>query len=933
MDNDLISTLRMAHLERRSTPPLRDAGARRTTEFDGALDRACLRSRQRRAAIALPLDRAPRRRQCGVLFGHIGGWTSRRLVGPARAHPAREVTPAGRQQCPEAWNGRGGGRSLVDHGRQHRVRRDPERRHRRCRPAAALVGAGEHHQIGGSRDDHDNHPRSAPDLSPDERSGEHPHHANDCDPPRWPSVVDGATFKFAQPDASRKTMTTAVPERAQPLSGEHERRWAARPSRGDARREPRGHWWLTGLLLFVVILALLVHGFIRRQVGATGTQSRDDSPVAGLVTSGAVLDLASGTPRSNATPDGVVALTFDDGPDPRWTPQILDVLARHHVAGTFFVVGSSVLDHPNLVRDILVGGNEIGVHTLTHADVTHLVAWQRNLQLSMTQTAVAGVVGIRPALFRPPYSSTSENVTVDQLAAYRAIARRGYLIALSNFDSEDWRRSGVATIVANARPPDGAGGVVLFHDGGGDRSQTVEALDQYITALKANGYRFVTVSELAGLSPGAAAPPAGSLQRWQGHALRFTLWVGAGLTAIARVLLPALGVLALLRTIFLLAFARRHSRKPERSRMSPTFVPSVTIVVPAFNEAAGIAQAVHSLATGDYPDLRVIVIDDGSTDDTAAIASSVGLPNVTVVSQANQGKAGALNTGIALAGTDIIVTVDGDTVFEPDTVRWLVQPFIDPTVAAVSGNTKVANRRGILGRWQHIEYVMGFNLDRRMYELARCMPTVPGAIGAFRASVLLEVGGVSDDTLAEDTDLTMAIGRAGWHVVYEERARAWTEAPATLSQLWKQRYRWSYGTMQAMWKHRGSMRRSEHSPLGRRALPYMFVFQVLLPLLAPLIDVFALYGILFLNRTAVLGFWLGFTLLQLLVGLYAFRLDGERLGPLWTMPLQQVVYRQLMYLVVIHSVVTALTGAPLRWHKLHRSGDFSAAPAASPPPG
>jgi cellulose synthase/poly-beta-1,6-N-acetylglucosamine synthase-like glycosyltransferase len=221
---------------------------------------------------------------------------------------------------------------------------------------------------------------------------------------------------------------------------------------------------------------------------------------------------------------------------------------------------------------------------------------------------------------------------------------------------------------------------------------------------------------------------------------------------------------------------------------------------------------------------------------------------------------------------------------------------------------------------------MGFNLDRRMYEELRCMPTVPGAIGAFRRTALDDIGGIATDTLAEDTDLTIAIGRAGWHVVYEQRARAWTEAPATLAQLWKQRYRWSYGTMQAIWKHRGALRPSETSPIGRRALPYMVLFQVLLPMLAPVIDVFAIYGLLFLDKGPVLAAWLAFTTIQLCVGWYAFRLDGEPARPLLTLPLQQLVYRQLLYLVTIHSVVTAVLGAPLRSHKLHRTGDFTAAP-------
>src|SRR6185369_11786219 len=215
---------------------------------------------------------------------------------------------------------------------------------------------------------------------------------------------------------------------------------------------------------------------------------------------------------------------------------------------------------------------------------------------------------------------------------------------------------------------------------------------------------------------------------------------------------------------------------------------------------------------------------------------------VRVIRQENTGKPGALNTGIAAARGELLILVDGDTVFEPDAVGRLVQPFTDPRVGAVSGNTKVANRRGLLGRWQHLEYVTGFNLDRRMFDVAECMPTVPGAIGTFRRAAVEDVGGVPSQTLAEDTDFTMAVLRDGWRVVYEPSAVAWTEAPATLRQLWRQRYRWCYGTMQAMWKHRRSLfERGPAGRLGRRGLVYLGLFQILLPLCAPAVDVYAVY--------------------------------------------------------------------------------------------
>jgi cellulose synthase/poly-beta-1,6-N-acetylglucosamine synthase-like glycosyltransferase len=327
------------------------------------------------------------------------------------------------------------------------------------------------------------------------------------------------------------------------------------------------------------------------------------------------------------------------------------------------------------------------------------------------------------------------------------------------------------------------------------------------------------------------------------------------------------------------------------------------------------------LVHSDYPAVEVIVVDDGSTDRTAAVVERLGLRGVRVIRQPNGGKPAALNTGIRHARGELIVLVDGDTVFEPDAIGRLVQPFAEPDVGAVSGNTKVANRRGLLGRWQHLEYVVGFNLDRRLFDVGECMPTIPGAIGAFRREVLAAVGGIPATTLAEDTDVTMATLRAGWRVVYEESAVAWTEAPSTLRQLWRQRYRWCYGTMQAVWKHRAALRESGPAgKLGRRGLLYLMLFQVVLPLSAPAVDVYALYGLLFLPLPQVAGVWLSFSAVQMLTAAYALRLDRERLGPLWTLPLQLVVYRQLMYLVVVQSTVTALTGIRLRWHSVARTG-------------
>jgi GT2 family glycosyltransferase len=522
-------------------------------------------------------------------------------------------------------------------------------------------------------------------------------------------------------------------------------------------------------------------------------------------------------------------------------------------------------------------------------------------------------------LFRAPYSSRTADLTGSDLEILRDIGRRGQIAVVADRDSNDWRRPGTARIVKAATPAGTAGAIVLMHDGGGDRSQTVAALDRLLPALADRGYRFSTVS--AGLGLPESMPAASTADRLRGTALRWTQVSAGAVAGGMRWLLVVALVLGITRLLVQAWCARAHVRRGRRMARRGPVDAAVSVVVPAHNEAANIVATVRSLLACHYPALEVIVVDDGSTDGTGALVQGLRLPGVQVIRQPNLGKPAALNAGIRRARCGLVVLVDGDTVVQPDTIFRLVQPFADARVGAVSGNTKVANRRRLLGRWQHLEYVVGFNLDRRMFALMGCIPTIPGAVGAFRRRVLADVGGVPGDTRAEDTDLTMAVLRAGWEVAYEARAVAWTEAPATIRQLWRQRYRWGYGTMQAMWKHRRSfLDRGPGGHLGRRGLPYLTVFQILLPLTAPAVDVYAAYVLVVQPGSRTAAAWVALVLLQVATAAYALRLDGERLGPLWSLPLQQIVYRQVMYLVVVQAAVTALLGSRLGWHHVVRTG-------------
>ncbi|MEY2443315.1 MAG: hypothetical protein QOJ46_2741 [bacterium] len=386
----------------------------------------------------------------------------------------------------------------------------------------------------------------------------------------------------------------------------------------------------------------------------------------------------------------------------------------------------------------------------------------------------------------------------------------------------------------------------------------------------------------------------------------------------------AVALLTLARSALLFVFASRHARTPRAPRVDAAA--GVSVVVPAFNEAVVIEETVRALAASTYSLLEIVVVDDGSTDGTAAVVDRLGLSCVRVVRQPNSGKAGALNTAIALARHDIIVSVDADTVFEPETVAILVDALAVPGVGAVAGNTKVANRDRRVGRWQHVEYVIGFNLDRRLYDVLGCMPTVPGAVGAFRRCALEDVGLFSADTLAEDTDVTIALARAGWRVAYAAHAIAHTEAPTSVRGLWRQRVRWTRGTLQSVSKHRAALQHGGQGHIGRRGLPYLIVYHVIVAVLAPSIDLLAVYGVLSVGVLRTAGWLIAFNTPAVAIAAYAFRVDGESLRPLWGLPAQQFAQRQLMCLIVARSMLGALFGTEMVWHRSIRAGEARSSP-------
>ena len=637
-----------------------------------------------------------------------------------------------------------------------------------------------------------------------------------------------------------------------------------------------------------------------------------------------------------------IALTFDDGPDPTWTPQILDILKARHVPATFFVIGSQAELSPRLIQREVDEGHDVGNHTFTHPNLGDSPPGIVRLELNATQRLFEALTGRSMRLFRAPYFGDAEPTTADELVPIEIAQSMGYIAVGLHIDPDDWQRPPAEQIVnsvltqINNPNPDRKGQVVLLHDGGGDRSQTVEALPRIIDALRAQGYQFVSVSTLAGLTREQTMPPLppGSISRWADRSVFLTLGMFGHLLRWLLLLAIWLGVarLVLLGGLALLNRARERRNPPPVLGDDP---PLVSVLIPAFNEEKVIASSIRHILRTHYPRLEVIVVDDGSTDATSAVVAEHygNEPRVRLLTIPNGGKAHAVNTALHQAHGTVVVALDADTQFEPHTIPRLVRWFAEPTVGAVAGNAKVGNRINLITLWQALEYITAQNLERRALAALGAITVVPGAVGAWRRDALEQLGGFPADTLAEDQDLTIAVQEAGYQTLFDSEAIAWTEAPDTARGLARQRFRWAYGTLQCLWKHRDATLRPRYGALGVIALPQVWLFQILFSVVSPLIDLVLVWqivatGLDYLqhrgqfnsdNLMRMLVFYAAFMLVDLGASALAFVLEKkERWSLLWWLVLQRFGYRQLMYYVVIRSVWTAIRGPSVGWGRQER---------------
>jgi cellulose synthase/poly-beta-1,6-N-acetylglucosamine synthase-like glycosyltransferase/peptidoglycan/xylan/chitin deacetylase (PgdA/CDA1 family)/spore germination protein YaaH len=645
-----------------------------------------------------------------------------------------------------------------------------------------------------------------------------------------------------------------------------------------------------------------------------------------------------------------VALTFDDGPDGRWTPKILNILKANNAKATFFVIGQNMEHRPDLVMREVREGQEVGSHTFTHPNIGQVPLPEAALELNATQRLFETLTGRSMRLFRPPFLGDADPSTPNEVAPLLLAQNLGYINVGLRIDPDDWQKPSSKQIVDrvmeqldNPHNPEAPGRIVLLHDAGGDRQATIDALPWLIKELKDNGYTLVTVSELAGMTP-EQSMPATDRNSYELLIDRSVFFLMRNFEEGIRILLMTAIVLGVGRLVFLAGFAFAHAIKTARTK-PPVLDPSsrhlVSVLIPCFNEERVIVASVRQILASDWPELEVLVLDDGSTDATSQVVEDAfrNEPRVRLMRFENGGKASALNRGLIEAKGEIVVALDADTQFPPETIGRLARWFADPKIGAVAGNALVGNRMNLITRWQALEYVTAQNLERRALAVLGAVTVVPGAVGAWRRTALDEIGGYPTDTLAEDQDLTIAIQQAGWKVTFDSEARAFTESPDTVKGLLKQRFRWSFGTLQCLWKHRSGLFSRKNPALGFVALPQVWVFQIVMTVVSPLVDLAVIWSLISAYMASqshplewnsddmfrAVAYWVAFILLDLAAGIVGMVMEPRApWADLPWLPLQRFGYRQLMYYVVVKAVTNAVRGHRVMWGKLERKGTVAA---------
>ncbi len=677
-------------------------------------------------------------------------------------------------------------------------------------------------------------------------------------------------------------------------------------------------WWIDNVL----VQPATAH------VDPTSDQMRVDSPVVE----------PTDPPTSSSRPADILALTFDGGPDPTWTPIILQWLSIHQVHATFFLDGTSASREPDLVRRIAAGGHEIGTVGLSGDHLDQRDRADRRRRIDIAQLMIAGITGQVPRAIRLSHATSPELLDGEELAVLSVLHPYERLVMSDRSMRPARAELSTVDLAGDLLGSGRTASVVAVPAPGIQTSWVIPALNAAASDIAVRGLRFGTVSEFAGRSVHGLSPSASSGTRLAGTTLLWLITIERFLAEWIGLLVGFVLVASVARAVIGAGLALRH-RRGERRRIEPDLQesfdraaamgapgPSVSILIPARNESTVIEAAISDVVaaarrlSGSW---EIIVIDDASTDATAGLADRAlraavggdGIGYGRVVNGPGVGKAGALDTGLAFAVGEFVVMLDADSSPDSDALVHLIGPFADPTVGAVCGRMRVGNPRGPLAWCQVVEYAMANAIERRMFSELGVMSCVPGAIGAYRRSALDEIGPIPADTIAEDTDLTLTLQRAGWRVEFEPRSNATTLVPTGLRSFWNQRLRWATGILQNVAKHRGMFGRSTTGTSGARVawlLPYLCVFGGL-SILGPLVDATALVALITGSFRTSLTIVAIITATSTALTALALHIERQPLRYLLVVPLMTTMLRPILYAAQIRATMAIIGGIAIGW--------------------
>ena len=645
--------------------------------------------------------------------------------------------------------------------------------------------------------------------------------------------------------------------------------------------------------------------------------------------------------------DKKIALTFDDGPDPVYTTKVLDILDSYGVKGTFFVIGENVASHPEIAREIVSRGHEIENHSFDHPVFSLLSDDANYSQIKATNDIIKTVTGVQPKFFRKPYSDSSDITNDADIRYLEMLHKLGLKASEYDVDSKDWLLNDSDKIVERVKQQlelrNGNYSEILLHDRHINPELTISALPKIIEYLRSENIQMVTVNELDHQSSNEqlqnfATSSEYRSMRMQRGALTLFTWISVVFIALSFVRYAWMIVGSIFYNIKrrLLKYFIKHVN------LKTGVLPRLSIIIACYNEEKVIGRTIEALQANSYKKFRIILVNDGSKDQTAKIIQSYANNDkrITLINVPNGGKAKALEIGMSKTKSRWLVFCDADTIFAPDSLRqFALTAALDYRLGAIAAKIVVGNDNNLLTRAQLIEYDIAYKFVKASQDVTNMITVVPGAAGLWESSALIKAGGFLPDTLAEDTDTTMRVIAGGNRVGYRSNIEAYTEAPEKLTMLYKQRTRWQLGNMQAIFKHRKGVFNPKYGTLGVMGLPLFYIdlisavtYPVILAITTVLLWSEGLFSVQKMNaifenpaKNTLIILGLLMLVIELCIVLFVIITSKKSIKSkvklLLTVPYYVTIYKMYLSVFTVVSLLRALRGKMYGWGHLQRTAN------------